>query len=110
MGKVEGEPAVVTVPAEEIERRVDSAVTRSRRFRMIAVALVLGWICAALVVGLRLYKEQRTRIGEQQQLAEQLKKNEDARERLKKQAQNARLATAYVASGAFKASHKDWKG
>lgn len=110
MGKFERAAPVSTVQPEEIERRVDSALTRSRRFRMISVALVLGWTCIAVFVGLRLYKEQQRRVKEQQQLAEQLKKNEEESQKLRTQAENARQAATYVASGAFKASHKDWKG
>jgi tetratricopeptide (TPR) repeat protein len=99
-----------TVLPEEIERRVGSALIRSRRIKLITVALVLGWACVGLVVGLHLYREQRTRVAEQEKLTAQLKKNEETAAQLKTQAENARLATTFVASGAFKANHGDWNG
>jgi hypothetical protein len=75
MRKFEGETPVFTAPAEEIERRVDSALVRSRRLRIISVALVLGWTCIAVFASFLLHNKQQRQIKAQQQLAEQLKRN-----------------------------------
>jgi tetratricopeptide (TPR) repeat protein len=100
---------------EEVEKRVSSAAARSRVFRVTTVALAVLWVCIGAVFFSKARKEQQLkaeqiRASEQAKLAEVMKRNEEENARLRTQAENSRLAGAYVASGVFKASHGDGNG
>lgn len=99
---------------KEVERRVNSAIVRSRLFRAITVSLVVLWSCVAALVILRVkeqrLKAQRIQLEEQQKLAAEMKRHQEENQRLSEQAENARLASIYVASGVFKATHGNGNG
>lgn len=99
----------------EIEKRVALTVKRSHIFRVVTLVLAIVWVCAAIAVASYIRREQQLRaqeirIAEQQKIAEQVKQNELKAETLKQQAENARLASQYVGSGVFRASHGDANG
>ena len=105
-------PGTVTT---EIERRIGLAVRRSRMFQVLTGILAVAWVCVVVAVASHIRREQQLqaeeiRVEEQRRLADQLKRNEQEAQRLKQQAQNARLASNYVASGVFKATHGDGNG
>jgi tetratricopeptide (TPR) repeat protein len=108
----EPNPAVVQT---EVEKRITVAVKRSRMFQVVTAVLAIVWVCAAVAVTSHIRKEQRAaaeaiRIAEQQKAAEQLKQNKQETEALKRQAENTRIASNYVVSGIYEATHGNANG
>ena len=98
-----------------IEKRVMSASARSRFFRMATVCLAALWVVAGVFLVSRVHREQQRqaeeiRVAEQVKLDTALKLNAKENERLTVQAEHSRLASTYIASGIFKATHGNGNG
>ncbi len=113
MVQVESVGKTPNTSPEEFEMIVRASQIRSRRIRIVTMALLLALTCVGIYVVVRQHEAEvrvRNAQREAKEAREQAERARAIQQRLEEQSKRSNLASGYIASGAEKAGRGNFKG